>query len=141
MRNGFLGVRIAAGLMLLSVVAPAYAHHGIGAWYDTSKSVTLKGTVTSYEWINPHAYIHIDVKNAKGIVENWSAEMRNVGMLSRFGWRKDSVKVGDQITLIGNPERDGKPAMLLDKAILANGRELKVIDLVPGTAVGRPREN
>jgi Family of unknown function (DUF6152) len=141
MRNDLLGLRIVAGLILLSVAASTYAHHGIVSWYDTTKSVSLKGTVTSYEWTNPHAYIHIDVKDGKGAIENWAIEMRSVGMLSRFGWRKDSVKIGDQITLIGNPERNGKHAMLLEKAVLANGRELKDGDLVPGAAAGQSKGN
>jgi hypothetical protein len=140
MRNNRLGLLVTAILVPL-LGGSTYAHHGINAWFDLTKSATVKGTITSFEWTNPHSYIHIDAKNDHGVVENWSAEMGSVGMLSRFGWRRDMVKPGDQITLIGSPAKDGKPAMLLGKAVLANGQELPASDLVPGTPVGRPREN
>jgi hypothetical protein len=141
MRNYLVAFRVAAGLLLLLVAPSTYAHHGINAWYDMTKSSTIKGTVTSFEWTNPHSYIHIDAKDEKGTIENWSVEMGNVGMLSRYGWRRDTLKPGDQITLIGKPARDGKPVMLLNKAVLANGQELQASDLPPGTPVGQPREN
>jgi hypothetical protein len=138
MTNRLLFSAIAVVLMSLSLVGTTHAHHGIAAWYDMTKSATLKGTVTSFEWTNPHSYIHIDVENQAGVVENWSAEMGNVGMLSRYGWRRDTLKQGDQVTLIGNPARDDKHLMRLDKAVLANGQELRTSDPIP---VGRPREN
>ncbi len=83
-----------------------------------------KGTVTSFEWSNPHAYIHVDVKDDKGNVEQWTAEMASLGMLSRVNWRKDTVKPGDQITISGNRAKNGKTVMRLDKIVFANGQEL-----------------
>lgn len=141
MRNDFLTLPATAILLLLSLAGSTYAHHGINAWYDMTKSATVKGTVTGFDWTNPHAYLHIDVKNDKGAVESWTAEMGSVGMLARHGWRKDTAKPGDEITLIGKPAKDGKPSMILDKAVLANGQELPAGDIEPGTPVGPPREN
>jgi hypothetical protein len=111
-------------LLLLSIAGLAYAHHGFVSWFDMSRSVTVKGTVTSFDWTNPHSYIYFDVKDEKGAIQKWSAELGAVAMLARAGWRKDTVKPGDEITLIGNPAKDGKPTMHLDKIIFANGQEL-----------------
>jgi hypothetical protein len=84
----------------------------------------VKGTVTGYDWTNPHAYIYFDVKDEKGAVEKWTAELGALAMLSRAGWRRDTLKPGDEITATGNRAKDGKPIMHLDKVILANGQEL-----------------
>jgi Family of unknown function (DUF6152) len=111
-------------LLLLSLAASAYAHHGFVSWFDMSRSVTVKGTVTSFDWTNPHSYIYFDVKDDKGAVQKWSAELGAVAMLARAGWRKDTLKPGDEITLTGNPAKDGKPMMHLDKIVFANGSEL-----------------
>lgn len=113
-----------AGVLLLWLAGSAFAHHGFVSWFDMSRSVTVKGTVTSFDWTNPHSYIYFDVKDEKGAVQKWSAELGAVAMLARAGWRKDTVKPGDDITLVGNPAKDGKPLMHLDKIILANGQEL-----------------
>jgi hypothetical protein len=111
-------------VLLLSLGGLAYAHHGFVSWFDMSKSVSVKGTVTSFDWTNPHAYIYFDVKDEKGAVEKWTAELGALAMLSRAGWRKDTLKPGDEITATGNPSKDGKPIMHLDKVVLANGQEL-----------------
>ena len=99
------------------------AHHS-AAEFDTTKLISVKGTVTQFEWTNPHAYIYLDVKDDKGEIEKWTSELGSVGMLFRANWRKDSVKPGDQITVFGNRARDGRMAMRLDKVVLANGQEL-----------------
>lgn len=111
-------------VLLLSLAGSAYAHHGFVSWFDMSKSVTVKGTVTSFDWTNPHSYIYFDVKDEKGAIQKWSAELGALAMLSRAGWRKDTLKAGDEITATGNPAKDGKPIMHLDKVVLANGQEL-----------------
>ena len=128
MRNSLLVFQLAAVLLLLSLAGATYAHHGFGAWFDVTRTITVKGTVTGFEWTNPHAYIYVDVKDTNGVVEKWSAEMGGVGMLARVGWRRDTVKPGDGITLVGKPSKEGKPSMLLDKVILANGQELPASD-------------
>jgi Family of unknown function (DUF6152) len=111
-------------LMLLSFGEAAHAHHGFVSWFDMSKSTTVKGTVTSFDWTNPHSYIYVDVKDEKGAVEKWTIELGALGMLARAGWRKDTLKPGDEITASGNRAKDGKPIMHLDKVVLANGQEL-----------------
>ena len=85
-------------LFFLSLAGSASAHHGFVSWFDMSRSITVKGTVTSFEWTNPHSYIYFDVKDEKGAIEKWSAEMGGVPMLGRAGWRRETVKPGDEIT-------------------------------------------
>ena len=114
----------AAALLLLSFAGVAFAHHGFTSWFDMSRKVTVKGTVTGFDWTNPHAYIYLQVKDEKGAVEKWSIELGATGMLTRAGWRKDTLKAGDEITATGNPGKDGKPVMHLDKIVLGNGQEL-----------------
>ncbi len=124
MRKRLLVFGVTAVLLLLSLGGPAYAHHGFVSWFDMSKSTTVKGVVTAFDWTNPHAYIYFDVKDDKGAVEKWTAELGALAMLSRAGWKRDTVKVGDEITATGNRAKDGKPIMHLDKIVLANGQEL-----------------
>lgn len=124
MRNRLPVFAVTAALLLLSLGGVTYAHHGFVSWFDMSKSTTVKGTVTSFDWTNPHAYIYFDVKDDKGAVEKWSAELGALGMLARAGWSRNTLKPGDEITAIGNRAKDGKPTMHLDKVILANGQEL-----------------
>ena len=142
MTNKLVVSRLTTVLLLLSLAPATYAHHGIVAWFDMSRSITVKGTVTSFEWTNPHSYIYFDVKDEKGAIEKWSAEMGGVPMLGRAGWRRETVKPGDEITLIGKPAKDGKHLMLLDKAILANGQELPASDvpLPPADGAKTPKE-
>jgi hypothetical protein len=124
MRNKLVVFPVVAVLLLLSLEGSAYAHHGFVSWFDMSRSVTVKGTVTGYDWTNPHSYIYLDVKNEKGAVEEWRIELGAPGMLARVGWRRDTLKSGDEITAIGNPAKDGKPMMHLSKIVFANGQEL-----------------
>ena len=124
MRNKLLIFPAAAIFLLLSLGGLASAHHGFVSWYDMSRSVTIKGTVTGFDWTNPHSYIYMDVKNEKGAVEAWRIELGAPGMLGRVGWRRDTLKPGDEITAIGNPAKDGKPLMHLSKIVFANGQEL-----------------
>jgi hypothetical protein len=113
-----------AGFYLLASGA-AFAHHG-GAAYDMSKMTTVKGVVTDFQFINPHSQIFFDAKNDKGEVEKWIAEGNSGTALSRYGWRKDSLKPGDQITAIGNRSKNVSTTMHLRKLVLANGEELPV---------------
>ena len=123
-RKRLLVFPAAAVLLLLSLAGSAYAHHGFVSWFDMGRSVAVKGTVTSFDWTNPHSYIYFDVKDDKGAIQKWNAELGAVAMLARAGWRKDTLKPGDEITLIGNPAKDAKPLMHLDKIVFANGQEL-----------------
>ena len=123
MRNHLLVFPAAAILLLLSFARVTYAHHATAS-FDMTNSATVKGTVTGFDWTNPHAYIYMDVKNERGTVEKWSIELGALAMLSRAGWKRDTLKYGDEITAIGNPAKDGKPTMHLSKIVFANGQEL-----------------
>jgi hypothetical protein len=100
-----------------------FAHHGNSA-YDMSKTITIKATVTKFEYSNPHTQVYFDVTDEKGEVEHWVAETTNPGMLNRVGWTKDSLRPGDQVTLVANPNRVGARVVFLEKVVLANGQEL-----------------
>jgi hypothetical protein len=101
--------------------APLLAHHG-EANYDTDKVVAVKGTVTDFQFINPHTLISLDAKNDKGEIEKWSCEARSPGMLVRVGgWDKQTLKPGDVITVFGYRARNGSPVMRLQKLTLADG--------------------
>jgi DNA/RNA endonuclease YhcR with UshA esterase domain len=110
---------LAFSLLLFS--APLLAHHG-EANYDTDKVVSVKGTVTDFQFINPHTLISLDAKNDKGEIEKWSCEARSPGMLVRVGgWDKNTLKPGDVITVSGYRARNGSPVMRLQKLTLADG--------------------
>jgi hypothetical protein len=87
-------------------------------------SITLKGTVTGFDWTNPHVYIYVDVKSEKGVAEKWSVEMASTGMLSRAGWRRDTIKPGEEITVSGNRAKDGRSFLHFSRLVFADGREL-----------------
>jgi len=99
------------------------AHHSF-AMFDTAKTVTLSGTVTSFEWTNPHAYIEIDVAEAGGGTKHWSIEMGSPSILMQSGWKFRDLKAGDKITVNLSPLRNGDPAGLLIQAKLPDGRTL-----------------
>jgi hypothetical protein len=98
----------------------ARAHHSFAAEYDSKKPVELKGTVTGIEWVNPHAWIHLEVKDDVGKVTAWDCELGSPNLLMRNGWRKDSIKIGDTIIVNGSAAKDG--------ANLANARTVKMAD-------------
>ena len=106
------------------VSAPVMAHHG-EANYDTAKTTSVKGTVSEFEFVNPHILITIDVKNDKGETEKWTGEARSPAMLSRYGgWDRNTLKVGDVITLYGHRTKNGTFFMRLEKIVKADGKEL-----------------
>lgn len=103
-----------------------FAHHGNAA-YDETKEVTLKGTVTEFDWANPHAQIYFDVKDAKGNVVHWGCETLSPGKLMRTGWNKDAVKSGDQITITLVAAKNGAPVGFLHKLTIDNtGKQLGI---------------
>jgi hypothetical protein len=107
------------GVSFLAIPAPA--HHSFAAQYDRTKSITLKGTVTKLEWMNPHIYFHIDVKEGDRVV-NWSIEGGAPAMLYRNGWRNDSLKVGDQVTVDGWLAKDGTNLANMRTVTLPDGK-------------------
>jgi Family of unknown function (DUF6152) len=113
-------------LGVLSVPGSLLAHHGNSA-YDTSKSVTVTGTVTKWQVINPHSGIWVEVKDDQGNVQVWSGEFGGALDLYRhFRWNKETFKLGDRVTLTGSPAKDGSNSMLARKVILPDGKEVNV---------------
>jgi hypothetical protein len=102
--------RVAVVMMfaaLLGVSSRVLAHHSFAAEFDENKSVKMSGTVTKVEWTNPHIWFFIDVKNPDGSVANWGFEMASPSQLLRQGWKRDTMKVGDQVTVETKGARDG----------------------------------
>jgi Family of unknown function (DUF6152) len=84
---------------------PAFAHHSF-AMFDQTKQVSLRGTVTEFQWTNPHAFIHVEVTGDGGVKETWDIELNSPNNLKRQGWSSSSVKVGDKVVLVANPLRE-----------------------------------
>jgi len=114
----------ALALTMLLVCGQVFAHHG-SSNYDLSKPTSVKGTITKFEFINPHSAIHLEAKDDKGNAEQWLIEADSPNNLGRAGWNKDSLKPGDQVTVVGNRLKDGAKVMRLQKVIFADGKELK----------------
>jgi hypothetical protein len=114
------------GVTLVLFAAPVqlFAHHG-SSIYDMSKSISVKGTVTLFAFINPHSAIHLEAKDDKGNAEQWLVEADSPNNLARAGWNRESIKPGDQVTIVGNRAKDGAKVMRLQKVIFSDGRELK----------------
>src|SRR5277367_864908 len=110
-----------AGLSLAAV--PGFAHHSF-VMFDTGKQVTLTGVVTTFEWTNPHTYIELDVPDAAGAVKHWSIELGSPSILHNSGWKHNTLAMGDKVTLLINPLKNGTPGGLLLQANLADGRKL-----------------
>jgi len=122
MRAKFFG--IVAGLGLLATAAPMMAHHSFTAEYDAAKPVTLTGTVTKVEWMNPHARFYIDVKDDSGNVTNWELELGSPNALMRLGWTRHSLNPGEQVTVEGSLAKDGSKLANARKVTLANGQKI-----------------
>ncbi|HEY1240052.1 MAG TPA: DUF6152 family protein [Bryobacteraceae bacterium] len=110
------GLAVVLGL----AAVPALAHHSFAAEYDAAKPITLTGTVTKVEWMNPHARFYIDVKDDAGKVTNWELELGSPNGLMRRGWTRNSMKPGDTVTVQGSLAKDGSS--------LANARTVKLTD-------------
>ena len=112
-----------AAVGAMACAAPALAHHSF-AMFQQDKTVTIKGTVMEFEWTNPHAWLHLNTMNAAGKPEEWDFEMASPYQLISKGWKPDSVKVGDQITMVMHPMKDGSHAGSYMSVTLANGAVL-----------------
>lgn len=112
-------------VMALLVVAPpiAFAHHSF-AMFNRDQTMSVTGMVKDYEWANPHVWIHVMVSDEKGVPREWGFEMQSIAQDSRAGWRPDSVKPGDKITIEFHPLKDGTRGGQLASAVLANGTRL-----------------
>lgn len=115
-----IGFTFAICILMLSL--PALAHHSSAA-YDLDHPATLEGTVTGFEWSNPHVFIHLDVKDDKGNVESWRVEGNSPNMLTRVGWNKDMIKPGDHLQVTGAPAKNGNKILRLSSLTLANGQK------------------
>ena len=94
-------IALAAGCALVLAAVPVVAHHSYSAEFDRNKTITITGKVTKVEWANPHARIYFDAKTDKGEMANWDFELGSPNGLMRLGWRRDSLKIGDEITVVG----------------------------------------
>jgi Family of unknown function (DUF6152) len=119
------GLPALVAVFLLVVSVPIFAHHG-AASYDISKMITLKGTVTSIQWINPHAEIDMEVNDTTGRTQKYIVESVSPLGLSRNGWTKDALKPGDQITVTGNLSKNGTHILRLKKIVFPTGKELTI---------------
>ena len=108
----------------LAAAIPAHAHHSFAAEFDGSRSVRLTGTITRIEWSNPHSYFFIDVKDDKGAVVNWGCEGAGPGALTRRGWKKGDVKLGDTLIVDGYPAKDGSHLIDARRVTLPDGRSV-----------------
>ncbi len=118
MKRSMLGVAVVAGALM--AVMPALAHHSFSAEYDSKKPVTLRGTVTKVDWMNPHVYFYIDVTDEKGDVTNWGLEMGPPNGLERAGWTKNTIQIGTEVIVEGTLAKDGSKQ--------ANARSVTVAD-------------
>jgi hypothetical protein len=136
MRSKLFSVVAGAALVVTAAAVPVIAHHSFAAEFDAKKPVKLRGTVTKMEWINPHSWIHIDVKTPDGKVEKWMVEGGAPNALLRRGWNKNSLLPGTEILVEGFQAKDG--------ANRANGRDITFADgkklFVGSSGTGAPDE-
>jgi hypothetical protein len=113
-------------LSVAALVPPSsvLAHHSFAAEYDSEKPIQISGSVTKVEWANPHVHFYVDVKNDRGVFVNWNIELGPPLILRRLGWRQDSLKTGDQVTVDGYLAKDGSKSANAKKVTLADGRSV-----------------
>jgi len=125
MRNKLRTISLVV-VSLLPVSVPLFAHHGT-AVYDTSKTVTVKGTVTEYVWANPHVYVKVDVKDDSGNTMHWALEAQNPISETEVGWTKNTFKPGDEVEVEVKPAKNGRPVGSIGYTtrIIINGKQFK----------------
>ena len=110
-------------LIVLTTAGPALAHHSF-AVFDHTRTVAVTGTVTKFQWTNPHAFLELDVPDDKGKVQPFTIELTSINMLSRVGWRSSMIKAGDRVKAVVAPLLSGQPGGLLLDVTLPDGRKL-----------------
>jgi hypothetical protein len=120
----YLLVSTGLGVALLLSALPLLAHHSFAAQFDSKKPIKFTGTVTKVEFLNPHIYIYIDAKDSSGKNVNYAVEGAGVTGLLRQGWRKDTVKVGDTLSVEGSRARDGSNTVAASAWLLPDGRKI-----------------
>ena len=120
-----VGIRSLLALLstLLCLSGPVFAHHSM-SMYDRGHDTSFKATITEFNWSNPHSQIVFTVTDDHGDAVKWVAEGPGPNRLANHGWSKDSLKPGDQVTIVGNCNKDGSPTMRFEKVIFSNGQEL-----------------
>jgi hypothetical protein len=121
-----------AGLLITG--APLLAHHSFAAEYDSTKKIELKGVVTKFEWMNPHAHFYVDVTDKDGKVANWNLELASPNMLVRNGWRRTSLKEGDQVVVVASQAKDATNTASVETVTLPDGRKLTFMAAPDGPA-------
>lgn len=124
MRVTFVLAGVVAGVLVAGIAFPVSAHHSFSAEYDAKKPVTVSGTVTRVEWTNPHARIYVDATDDKGTVTSWNFEMATPNALRRSGWTRNSLKVGEKVTVEGFAGRADARRAAAGSVKLADGRSL-----------------
>jgi hypothetical protein len=112
-------------VLVLAIVTPALAHHSF-AVYDHTRTLTLRGTVTKFQWTNPHGFIELDVTQSDGTVKHFSIELTSINMMQRVGWRSNMIKAGDQVTVVMAPLLAGDPVGLGLEVVLADGKTMSL---------------
>jgi hypothetical protein len=111
-------------LLLFAATLPAIAHHSFAAEFDDKQPVTLDGTVVKFDFMNPHSWISVDIKKPDGAIERWSVETGSTNALFRRGWRKDSLRAGDHVTIDAYRAKDGSRTANASQVKLPDGRQV-----------------
>jgi hypothetical protein len=113
-----------AAVALMTIAIPLAAHHSFAAEYDSKAPVKFKGVITKLDWMNPHVYFYVDVKEENGNVIHWACEAANPNSLARRGWKKNSLKPGDEVSVDGFRAKDGSFTMNTRSIVLADGTKV-----------------